>query len=463
MGLRGQFYNDAYPCTVIDAGGLWDHRCYDGVLSQVFIDSGFTAALIQKKEIDDLDCNSVFYVNIIMAILMYMVLFILSPLIANFYRSPEITAFLRVLALLLIIRAFSLVHIVLLNKKMLFGLNCRVSLIASSLSGLLGIGLAYYGMGVWALVWQQLLQAVIITCLQWYWGSWRPHLIFNLHRSLLLFRFGWKLFCSSLLDTVYNELYTILIGRLFSIRTLSFYQQGRMIPIQGVSIVSSTLNTVLFPAFSSLQDKRSEMYLLARKSLQTIAFIFIPMFGLLFIIAEPLVPLLFSEKWTPCVIFWQLSCFIAVFYPFHALNLQIISACGRSDIFLILEIIKKIQVVIIIFLTYNYGVLAMVYGMVFFSPVAFVENSFCNGKFIGYTWWRQAKDMFPFVCVTVIACAACWGCMTLVTHNWQKILLGIPVMLIFYLGLSFVFKIIPQDIYTAYIGKNFFKRGNYAE
>ena len=415
-------------------------------LCQVFVDSGFSTALIQKKDIDNVDCNSVFYINIITALGIYAVLFMTAPLIAGFYNAPAISPYLRVLALVLVIRALALVQNAILNKKMLFNLNCRISWIALLLSGCTGIIMAYRGFGVWSLITQQLLYAFIVAVLQWLWVKWRPQLLFNWQRVINLFRFGWKLFCSASLNTIYNELNSIVIGKLFSLKTLSFYQQGRFIPMQAMSVVNLTINNVMLPAFSTLQDNREEMKLLARRTLKIIAFLLFPLIGILFITASPLVTIIFTEKWLPCVIFLQLSSLMVLFWPFHGLNLQIITACGRSDVYLVLEIIKKVQAVIVILATFRYGVLPMVCGLTFLAPLSFIENSFYNGKLINYPWWKQFKDLLPFIIAGSISGAAGWWCMKFVGNNWLKIFSGAGVLLIVYMGTSLLFKLVPQEL-----------------
>ena len=424
------------------------------VLCQVFVDSGFSTALIQKKDADELDCNSVFYINLVMAASIYGILFLVAPLVAKFYNKPEITLYLRILALILPLRSFALVQTALLNKKMLFYLNCRISWAAVVVSGTVGIIMAYKGCGVWALIVQQLISALATSLLQCFWVRWKPALIFNWVRAKALFRFGWKIFCSALLDSAYNELYTILIGKLFNLKTLSFYQQGRAVPAQGMNLVNSTVISVMLPAFSALQNDREQMHALAQKSLKITAFLLIPFMGILLITAHPLVMILFTAKWEPCVIFLQLSCIISLFWPLHALNLQIITACGRSDVFLILEIIKKVQGIILILLTYRFGVLTMVCGLAAITPVVFIENSFYNGKLISYHWYKQLRDLLPYILTCAIAGGfGAWG-MTLVNGNWYKLFTGAAVMGFIYLTICVFFKLIPEDIYM--LVKKFF-------
>ena len=214
-----------------------------------------------------------------------------------------------------------------------------------------------------------------------------------------------------------------------------------------MSLLNATMSSVLLPAFSELQNDPQEMRTLAQKTIKITSFLLVPLLTVLFITARPLVLILFSDAWEPCVIFLQLSCFVVLLYPFHALNLQIITACGRSDVFLILEIIKKIQVIIVIFATYRYGVLAMVYGMIISSPIAFIENSYYNGKLIQYHWYQQIRDLLPVIIAGVLAGLAGWYIITLFSGNWAKLIFGAMTAGIAYLLITIVCKLFPQELY----------------
>lgn len=414
----------------------------------VFIDSGFSTALIQKKDVDDVDCSSVFFINIVMAAVFYAFLFAGAPLIADFYDSPAITAYLRILALVLIIRSFSLVQGTLLTKKMLFYLNFRITWCALLISGGIGTTMAYLGFGVWALITQQLICAAVTCLMQWYLVKWRPKMLFDFLRVREMFRFGWKLFCSSLLDTVYNDIYAILIGKLFNLTTLSFYNRGRSIPALGMGIVNSTIGSVIFPAFAGLQDDRGRMRRLAEKSLKSIMFLVIPVLTLLLILANPLVTLLLTEKWLPCVPFLQLSCLIFLFWPLHTLNLQIITACGRSDVFLGLEIIKKLQLAVVIFVTYRYGVMAMVWGLVFAGPLSFIENSWFNRKLIGYSSLQQFMVILPLLLVAAGAGGISAAALQALQSSWLKLAAGGSLFSVLYLVGAWLVGYIPPDMIT---------------
>lgn len=420
-------------------------------LCGVFVDSGFSSALIQKKEVTEDDCCSVFFLNIVLAILLYAVLFAAAPLIANFYENSEIIFNLRILSLVLIIRSFSLVQNALLIKRMLFWLNFRISWSGLLLSGTLGCTMAYAGCGIWALIAQQLSNAAVVAIMQWRLVQWRPRLHFEWSRIRSLFQFGWKLLASGFLDTLYNDVYSIIIGKLFSLTTLSYYNRGRSIPQMGMGVVNSTIGTVLYPAFSKIQDDRAQMQRVARNALKNIMFPVVLILTGFFIFAEPLVVLLLTEKWLPCVIFLRLSCLIFLFWPLHTLNLQILTACGRSDIMLYLEIIKKNSVGCHYFIYLSLRRSCHGLGAGLFKPLSFIENAWCNRDLIGYSPWAQAVDIAPFFIIATLA-----GTITLILVQFIQlklfqIIIGGIFLAIFYIALAILTGNFPKDILFLFI------------
>ena len=417
-------------------------------IAEVFVDSGFSRALIQKKDADGIDCSSVFYINILVAVVLYLGFFAAAPWIAEFYRDPKLTSCLRWLALGTVIHSLSLVQGALLTKRMLFHLNFRIAFFALLISGLLGISMAYCGFGVWSLIAQQLTNAAITAVLLWLLVKWRPQLSFVWERVKTLFRFGSKLLATSLLDTVFNNLFGMIVGRLFDLPTLAYYDRGRHIPAVGMNIINSTIGSVIFPAFAEVQDDQARMRQMARKSLKVTMFFVIPAMGLLAVLARPLVIVLLTEKWLPCVIFLQLSCLIFVVWPLHTLNLQVIMACGRSDTMLVLEIIKKVQTIAVLLLTWPYGVVAMVWGMAINGVFCAAENAWPNRKLIAYSFWPQFRDIFPYLLwagaaslVTVFPVAR------LSVSPWLLLIAGGALFSAVYLGGLWATHGIPEEIY----------------
>ena len=417
-------------------------------LCNVILDSGLGNALIQKKEADQFDFCSVFYINLALGVILYLLLFAAAPLVAGFYGSAELSCYLRVSSLTLIINSFALIQRTLLNKWMMFYLSFRISWAAMIVSGLVGIIMAYLGFGVWALITQQLTSATIGCFLLWALVKWRPQWCFDWSCAKKLFRFGWKFLVSSLIDTLYNDIYSIVIGKISNLTELGFYNRGRSIPAFGMNVINSTVGSVLFPAFSELQNDRTKMKELAKRGLRNIMFLVIPVFTLLFILAEPVVRIVFTEKWLPCVIYLRLCCVTFFYWPLHTTNLQIISACGRSDIFLVLEIIKKIQAAMVILLTCRYGVVTMVAAGAAMGIVGFFENAWVNRKLIDYAPWSQLWDVLPMLLIALAAAAAGYCGLCFLVSPWLKVIIGGGVFVAFYLGLTLLLGKIPPDIWS---------------
>lgn len=415
-------------------------------LSNVFIDSGFSTALIQKKDMEEADCCSVFYINIIMSLVLYGILYLASPYIAVFYETEALTLYLHVFSLLIIIRSFSLVQNALLRKRMLFHLSFRISWVALFISGVIGISMAYSDFGVWALIAQQLTNAAVTAIMQWFWVKWRPQWLFDWKRTKGLFSFGWKMFCSSFLDTLYNEIYSIVIGKIADLKMLSYYDRGKQYPKYGMDIINSTIGSVLFPAFSELQDDRKKMKSLAKRGLKNIMFVVTPALAFLFVFADSITIILLTEKWLPSVIFMRLCCITFFFWPFHTTNLQIITACGRSDVFLILEIIKKVQAVLVIAITYRFGVVAMVAAGAAMGLVGMIENAWYNTKLIDYAPWHQLWDTMPILTITVLVSLISYFITIPVDNIWMKLITGTIAFGGLYLISTYITRTFPQEI-----------------
>ena len=415
-------------------------------LCNVVVDSGFSGALIQKKDATQADFCSVFFINIGLGVFLYAVMFFAAPWIARFYDSPELTRYLRFSSLALVITSFSRVQQAFLNKNMLFHLSFRINWIALLVSGTTGVVMAYRGFGVWALIAQQLCNATVQCLLLWLLVKWRPMWLFDWSRAKSLFQFGWKFLASSFLDTLYNDIYSVVIGKIADLKALSFYKTGKTIPALGMGVINTTVGNVLFPAFSQLQDDRPKMRELAKRGLQNIMFLVIPALTLLFVLAEPLVRILLTDKWLPCVIYLQLCCITFFYWPLHTTNLQIISACGRSDVFLILEIIKKVQGVLVIVLTYRYGVVTMVAAGAAMGIVNFFENAWFNRKLINYPPWRQLWDILPLLLVAVVAGGGVFFGIRFIASPWVKLFGGGCAFAVLYVVGAMLLGKIPGDI-----------------
>ena len=301
---------------------------------QVFVDSGLGTALIQKKNADDMDFSSVFYFNFIVCIILYICMFFSAPFISKFYNDNSLTPVIRVISLTIVISGVKGIQQAYVSKYMMFKRFFFSTIGGTIFSAILGIILAYEGCGVWALVAQQLSNTAIDTLILWLTVKWRPKRIFSWKRLKALLSFGWKLLLSSLLDTCYSNLRNLIIGKLYSSADLAFYNQGDKFPKVIVTNVNTSIDSVLLPTMSGAQDNRERVKNMTRRAIKTSTYIMAPfMMGLAFC-AEPIVRLVLTDKWLPCVVFLRIFCITYMFWPVHTANLNAINAMGRSDWFL---------------------------------------------------------------------------------------------------------------------------------
>ena len=300
--------------------------------ANMFVTSSFGNSLIQKKDADNVDFSSVFYFNIILGILVYAVVFIMAPYIAGYFNMEILCPVLRVLGLRLIVAGANSVQHAYVSKQMLFKRFFWSTLGGTIGSAILGITMAYMGFGIWALVVQYMFNSIIDTLVLWFTVKWRPKLAFSLKRLKNLFSYGWKFLVSSLLDTGYNELRSLVIGKMYTPADLAYYNKGKNFPNLIVTNVNSSIQSVLFPAMANCQDKKEQVKSMCRRSIRTSSYIMLPLMTGLALVAEPFVKLLLTEKWLQCVPYLQIACFTFAFMPIHTANLQAIKAMGRSDI-----------------------------------------------------------------------------------------------------------------------------------
>lgn len=362
-------------------------------LANVFVVSGFGNSLIQKKDADDTDFSSVFYFNILMSVVMYLVVLFCAPIIADFYNMDILAPALRVLGLRLIVAGVNSVQHAYVARHMLFKRFFWSTLGGTLVSGVVGIIMAYQGFGVWALVAQYMTNTTVDTIVLWFTVKWRPRLLFSLTRLGAMFSYGWKLLMSALLDTGYNELRSLVIGKMYTSADLAFYNKGKQFPNLIVTNVNTSIQSVLFPAMANSQDKRDQVKAMCRRSIRTSSYIMLPLMAGLALIAEPFVKLLLTEKWLPCVPYLQIMCFVYAMMPIQTANLQAINAMGRSDIFLKLEIIKKVVGLTVLICVAKYGVMAIALSGIFTTIISSVINSYPNKSLLNYSYLEQVRDL----------------------------------------------------------------------
>ena len=410
-------------------------------IMQVFVDSGMGTALIQKKDADDLDFSSVFYFNIVVCILLYGLMFLLAPFIADFYHSPHLTPVIRVLSLTLVVSGVRNVQQAFVSRNLIFKKFFYATLVGTIGSAIVGIAMAYMGCGVWALVGQQLTNVTLGTLILWFIVQWRPKAICSLQRIKGLLNYGWKILVSALLDTGYIQLRQLVIGRIYTAKDLAFYNQGNHFPNVIVANINASIDSVLLPAMAAEQDDRERVREMTRRAISVSTYIMMPMMMGLAVCAEPLVRLVLTEKWLPCVPFLRIFCFTFAFWPVHTANLNAIKALGRSDLFLKLEIVKKVVGLAAVLITMNISVMAMAYSLLVTSILSQVINSWPNKKLLDYNYIAQVKDMVPQILLSVVMGACAYGMNFSGLGDFTTLVCQILVGVVVYGALSKVFRV----------------------
>lgn len=411
-------------------------------ISNSIIDSGFANALIREKKVTQKDYSTVFYFNLITSIIIYIILFILSPYISKFYNEIKIISILRVLGLTVIINSFGLVQRVILTKKIDFKTQTKINVMASIISGIMGIIMAIIGFGVWSLVARTLFQSIIQSLLLCMLNKWIPSLEFDFSSFKKYFKFGWKLLVSGLINTIYNNIYYLIIGKGFSAYELGYYTNASKVKDISTQSINTAIQKVTYPVLSNISDdeKLKMSYI---KLLKISAFIIFPIVMGLSAISDPLFNIVFGEKWAPSIILFQILCFEGMLYPIHSINLNILQVKGRSDLFLKLEIIKKIVYTIIIasVLFLKLGIIHLLLGAVLNSYIAYFINTYYTKDLINYSIKEQIKDIMP----SLISSLVMWFLLRLVsnslqTNNFIKIIIQILIGIVLYISINIIFR-----------------------
>lgn len=366
-------------------------------IAQTFLDSGFGAALIHKQNISEQDICSVFYFNLLMGFIAAVCLCVAAPYVAEFYSQPILTPMLRVLSIVLVVNAFGLVQGVLLTRAIDFKMQTKVTIIASFLSGFIGIGMAYWGYGVWSLVVQQIANAIFRTLLLWIFNSWRPAWLISLQSLQEMFGFGSRLLASGLLNTIFDNVYLVVIGKLFSPADLGYFTRANSLQQLPSATLARVVGRVTFPVFSTIQNDPERVKRGMKKALTILMLVNAPMMIGLAVVARPLVLVLLTAKWAPCIPYLQLLSLVGLLFPLHLINLNVLQAMGRSDLFLQLEIIKKVLIVCNIALTFRWGIEAMITGQIVTSIVSYYLNAYYNKSLLNYSIWEQIGDLYPYM------------------------------------------------------------------
>lgn len=364
-------------------------------IAHSFVDSGFSQALIRKNDCGDKDYNTVFYFNIFVSVLFYFILFFTAGLISSFFKNKSLIDIVRVLGLVVILNSFGIVHSARLTKEIDIKTQAKIAAVSNTLSGIVAIYLAFVGFGVWSLVWRSILNNSIRVSLLWLWHKWRPRLMFSIESFRELFGFGSKLLASGLLDTIFQNLYYVVIGRYFSPDQLGYYTRASTFANLPSSNITAVIQRVSYPVLAKIQDNPVTLKAGYKNLIKNTMFVTFVLMLVLAAIARPLIVTLIGEKWSQSVVYLQLLCFSMMLYPLHALNLNILVVKGRSDLFLKLEVIKKILMIPVLWLGVVWGIIPMLIGIIMHSVVEYFLDSRYSGLLVDYDAFQQIKDIMP--------------------------------------------------------------------
>lgn len=404
------------------------------------VDSGFSNALIRKKEVTDEDYNTMFMTNMAISIVLYILLFVSAPFVSDFFHRIELTALVRATGLILFFNALSITQVTILTKKIDFKTKTKASFVSAIISGGIGIVMAYMGYGVWALVAQQLSKQLFYTICLWFLNKWWPKFTFYKDSFKYMWGFGWKLLASGILNNVWNQLYQVVIGRCYTSATLGHYTRAN----EYASIFSSNLTTIVqrvsFPALAEIQDDKERMVQGYRKVIKITMFVTAICMISLGAVSEPMIYTLIGTKWHEAATYLPLICITMSLYPLHAINLNILQVLGRSDIFLYLEFLKKIVGLLPLVIGICCGIYYMLLASIFTGIISLYLNTWYTGKTLSYTFIKQIRDIAPSYFTALVIAVAVYFLKFLVLPCYVVLVLQIIVGIIVGLSISELIK-----------------------
>lgn len=410
-------------------------------LADMFIDSGFAKALIQKQDRSEIDFSTVFFFNLLVSSLVYILMFFLAPLIAEFYKTPELNAIIRVFFISIVIRSFALVQNVKLVIEINFKTRAIINSVAVILSGCVGLGMAYSGFGVWALVFQNIANGFFYVTMLWIFRSWRPKLVFSINSFKQLFKFGSKLLFAGTVATIVNNLYTVLIGKFLSAKDVGYYTRGTQTTNLLSNTITDVIQNVTFPVMTSIQDDNERLFQIYRKLIRFTMFLVLPVMVSFALIAEPFVRLFLTEKWLPAVPVIQWLCIARIFTPVSALNLNMLNAKGRSDLFMKVDLSKLPLTLGALLITFRYGIVTIVIGQTIVTFICFFINAYYPGKILGFGALKQLKEFSPMLIAIAIMTFVVYMVVKFIPFDILKIGCGLLLGFTVYYVSSYFLKI----------------------
>lgn len=409
-------------------------------IADVFVTGGFGNALIQKKNVDELDFSSVFYFNLAFSVFVYAIFYLIAPYVADFYDMPLLCGLIRVLSLRLLLSGINSIQNAYISITMQFKKLFLSSSVGCLVSSIIGICMAIRGYGAWSVVGQYLSSAIANTITLFIVIKWRPHMCFSFKRLRVLIQYGWKLMCSSFLDTVYQELRSLLIGKVYSSKELAYFDKGNQYPKLLSNNINVSISSVLFPIISREQDNLSRVKYMTRMAIQVSSFVVWPAMVGLAVTSETWISLLLTEKWLPCVPYVIIACVAYAMVPINVANLEAIKAIGRSDIYFVLEIIKKAINIAVLFAVMNRGVYTIAIVAIPTGLFGLIINSYPNTKFLSYSIREQIMDVLPNLLISSLMGITVYLCGWITVDVWTRFIIQICVGVTAYLICALAFK-----------------------
>lgn len=412
-------------------------------ISQTIVQGGFKQALIQKKEVDEEDYSSVFYINLVVGLLFYLLLFALAPYIAAFYDQPILTSLTRILSIIFVVNAFSFIQESRLIKKMQFKTLMLIHIPSTIIGGVISVAMAFLGFGVWSIVVMQLARALVYAIQIWIYSKWRPLLFFNMAKAKLLFSFGSKLLLSQIVTTIYNNIYSILIGKFYPVQSVGYYQNSYNLVMTPSNELTNVVGEVTFPAFSEIQEDNGRLKFGYKKAMQQVFFWVCPLYVFAGVLANPIFSFLFTERWLPAVPYFQWLCIVGIFQPLIVYNANVIVVKGRTDILLKLQFIRRMVTIVTTIAIFPFGITAILIVQALSAIFSFCLFGYHTKKFIQYPILDQLKDLLPTAIVSLLIGFGLWMLdkYFLETLNIIKLLIGFSFGLALYIGISHIFQL----------------------
>lgn len=411
-------------------------------IGTALFDGGLTSSLIRTKELDEDDYSTVFYFNFAGSLVIYLLLFLTAPLIADFYNQPLLVLITRIYGLTFILSAFGTVQNTKLTRELKFKTQAIIVLPALLISSAVGLIMAYMNYGVWSLVGAALANSFFASLFLWINSRWYPKLVFSKEKFHRHFHYGYKLTVSGVLDIIFTNIYQIVIGRFYSPAQVGYYTRANTLMMLPVANISTALNRVVFPLFAQVQDDIPRLRNAYKQIMQIVLFLITPIIVLMGILAKPLIVFLFTEKWLPVVPIFQIICFTGVLYPIHVYNLLVLQVKGRSDLFLKLEIFKKVLLAVILIISFFFGFYALLWGQLLFSILALGINTHYAGRMLDYKMLTQLKDISPIFAFSIPMALATYFSVNAFSDytNFSQLIIGSLAGLIVYIGIAWLFK-----------------------